>query len=54
VESVTVKVTTTLDQNAGDESIGYGDMTFEYEFDDGTPSSTNDFDDGVEDPTAEW
>ena len=32
---VTVRITNTLDQGTGDESIGYGDMYFEYEFDNG-------------------
>jgi hypothetical protein len=54
VESVTVRITTTLDQGATDESLGYGEMGFEYFFNDGRPSTTNDFDDGEEDPTALW
>jgi hypothetical protein len=43
-----------LDQNAQDESIGYGEMNFEYEFNDGRPSTTNDFDDEEENPTLLW
>jgi len=34
---VTVRVTNTLDQGASDESIGYGDMNFEYDFDPTVP-----------------
>ena len=33
---MTITVTNTLDQGAGDESIGYGDMKLEYEFGDFT------------------
>jgi hypothetical protein len=32
VTNVRVEITNTLDQGAGDESIGYGDMQFTYEF----------------------
>ena len=34
---ITIRVTNTLDQGAGDESIGYGDMEFEYDFDNSVP-----------------
>jgi hypothetical protein len=47
---VTIRITNTLDQGATDESIGYGDMALNYEFDDGTPSYTNDIDEGISDP----
>jgi hypothetical protein len=30
---VTVKITNTLDQGTGDESIAFGDLTFEYDYD---------------------
>jgi hypothetical protein len=30
---VTIRVSNTLDQGASDESIGYGDMKLEYDFD---------------------
>jgi len=61
--AVTVRLTNTLDQSAGDESIGYGDMEFTYEYDpeiDWTPtrewpsSSPADYDDGVENPDGLW
>jgi hypothetical protein len=54
---VTVRVTTTLDQGAGDESIGYGNMQFNYDFDPSIPwvqPSSNDFDDGVDNPMSLW
>jgi hypothetical protein len=51
---VTITVTNTLDQGAGDESIGYGDMLFNYEFDDGTPSNIGNPDDGVANPDLLW
>jgi hypothetical protein len=51
---VTVRVTNTLDQGAGDESIGYGDMNFEYEFGEGRTTDINDVDEGVENPSALW
>jgi hypothetical protein len=52
---VTIRVTNTLDQGANDESIGYGDMRLNYEFNDGrpTPATTN-IDDGVSDPSGLW
>jgi hypothetical protein len=51
---VTVRVTTTLDQGATDESIGYGDMNFVYEFGEGRETDIMDVDEGVENPTALW
>jgi hypothetical protein len=51
---VTVRLTNTLDQGAGDESIGYGDMHFEYEFNDGRPETTGNYDAGEIDPTSLW
>jgi hypothetical protein len=50
---VTVTVTNTLDQGAGDESIGYGDMTFNYEFAN-APSNVGNPDEGVEKPDLLW
>jgi hypothetical protein len=43
-----------LDQGATDESLGYGEMNFEYFFNDGRPQTTVDFDDGEENPTMLW
>jgi hypothetical protein len=55
---VTVRVTTTLDQGASDESIGYGQMNFQYQFDDGTPKVWPEVSparyDMSENPTANW
>jgi hypothetical protein len=55
---VTITVSNTLDQGAGDESIGYGNMEFEYEFDDGSfaypTRSPGDYDHGNDNPTGEW
>jgi hypothetical protein len=57
---VRVEITNTLDQGASDESIGYGNMNFEFEFDDGSfeypteSPAVYDDDVGVEHPTAEW
>jgi hypothetical protein len=51
---VTVRITNTLDQGAGDESIGYGEMNFVYEFNDGRTTDVQDVDEGVENPTALW
>jgi hypothetical protein len=51
---VTVRVTNTLDSGATDESIGYGNMVLHYEFDDGRPVSTGNYDAGVTDPTSLW
>jgi hypothetical protein len=51
---VTVRITNTLDQGAGDESIGYGDMNFVYEFGEGRATGVIDVDDGVTNPTALW
>jgi hypothetical protein len=50
-------VTNTLDQNAADESIGYGDMNFEYDFDNTVEwlrPVIVDIDDEIEDPTGLW
>jgi hypothetical protein len=51
-------VSNTLDQGAGDESIGYGEMTFNYEFGDDEPnwpsSSPGNYDFDVENPTGLW
>jgi hypothetical protein len=55
---VTVKVTTTIDQGPGDESIGYGQMNFQYQFDDGRPREWPETSPAVydpsENPTANW
>jgi hypothetical protein len=52
---VTIRVTNTLDQDANDESIGYGDMRLNYEFDDGRPRpATADIDEDVSDPSGLW
>jgi hypothetical protein len=52
---VTIEVTNALDQGAGDESIGYGDMRLNYEFDDGRPKpATANIDEGVTDPSELW
>jgi hypothetical protein len=52
---VTIRVTNTLDQDANDESIGYGDMRLNYEFNDGRPTpATANIDDGVNDPSELW
>jgi hypothetical protein len=55
---VTITVTNTLDQGATDESIGYGNMNFEYEFNDGSfafPTvSPGDYDFRNDNPTGEW
>jgi hypothetical protein len=51
---VQVRITSTLDQNAADESIGYGEMSFEYVFEDGNPVQEADYDQGVADPMALW
>jgi hypothetical protein len=51
---VTAKVTTTLDQGAGDESFGIGNMRLHFEFDDGRPVSEGDYDEGETNPTALW
>jgi hypothetical protein len=54
-------VTNTLDQGAGDESIGYGDMNFEYDFDptvEWIPQfpeiSPANYDTGVSNPDSLW
>jgi hypothetical protein len=62
VTEVTVWVTNTLDQGAGDESIAYGDMRFTYEFTDGgeepepewPATSPGNYDFDVEKPTGLW
>jgi hypothetical protein len=57
---IRVSITNTLDQGATDESIGYGDMDFEYEFDDGrnafaiATTSPGNYDLGVENPSELW
>jgi hypothetical protein len=58
---ITVRVTNTLDQDAGDESIGYGDMKFVYEYDpeiEWVPvyptRSPADYDEHVTNPDALW
>jgi hypothetical protein len=57
---VTVTITNDLDQDNSVESIGYGDMQFEYEFDPTVEwivmptESPADYDAGVENPTALW
>jgi len=50
---VTITVTNTLDQGATDESIGYGDMTFNYEFPAG-PNNVGNPDEGVQNPDLLW
>jgi hypothetical protein len=57
---VRVEITNTLDSGAGDESIGYGNMNFEFEFDDGMfeyPTSSPAYyynDEDEENPTGLW
>ena len=55
---VTIRVTNTLDQGAGDESIGYGNMDLIYEFgeqEDILPTeSPADYDQGDNDATRHW
>jgi hypothetical protein len=51
---ITVRVTNTLNQGASDESIGYGNMILHYEFDDGQPTSTGNYDADETDPTSLW
>jgi hypothetical protein len=48
-----------LDQGTGDESIGYGDMYFEYEFDNGEPqydesNNPGNYDYDQLNPTSLW
>jgi hypothetical protein len=59
--AITVRITNTLDQGAGDESIGYGDMKFTMDYDPSVewvrewPSvSPADYDAGVENPDGLW
>jgi hypothetical protein len=54
---VTIRITNSLDQGAGDESIGYGNMDLMYEFDDGNQGPTTspaDYDNGDTDATRYW
>jgi hypothetical protein len=56
---VTVTITNTLDQGKKDESIGFGNMRFDYLFDDGTagfPTESPAYYDGpeVENPSELW
>jgi hypothetical protein len=53
---VTVRVTNTLDQDAGDESIGYGDMSLKYEFGEFNlpEESPVNVDEGTRNPTSYW
>jgi hypothetical protein len=51
---VTVRVSNTLNQGATDESIGYGDMEFVYEFSEGRETDIMNVDEGVENPTELW
>jgi hypothetical protein len=51
---VEVRISSTLDQGATDESIGYGEMNFEYVFEDGNPIVEADYDEGVADPMEHW
>jgi hypothetical protein len=54
---VTVRVTSTLDQGANDESLGIGDMHIEYDYDpsvEWVQPNTKDFDEGVDNPTKLW
>jgi hypothetical protein len=59
---VTIRVTNTLDQDANDESIGYGDMSLDYDYDPTvewpervypTASPAN-YDEGHNNPTSLW
>jgi hypothetical protein len=62
ITEVRVVITNTLDQGAGDESIGYGDMQFTYEFSDDVEeeepewpaTSPGNYDFDVENPTGLW
>jgi hypothetical protein len=51
---VMIKITNTLDQGAGDESIGYGEMRFTYDFEDGRSPNMIDVDEEEDNPTALW
>jgi hypothetical protein len=55
---VTIRVTNTLDQGAGDESIAYGDMELDYDYDPDMPWDKPEIvniDEGLEeDPTGGW
>jgi hypothetical protein len=58
---VTIRITNTLDQGATDESIGYGDMSFTYQFDPDHEDqirlptvSPAKYDNGVHNPTELW
>jgi hypothetical protein len=62
---ITVRLTNTLDQDANDESIGYGDMHLEYDYNGEIPemiiddvavieTSPADYDAGIEDPSGLW
>jgi len=55
--AITIRVTNTLDQGANDESIGYGDMNFDYEFDPTVPWNPpriNNYDPADVDSTEQW
>jgi hypothetical protein len=51
---ITIRVTNTLDQGATDESIGYGDMKFTYDFNDGRNPNMVDVDEDEPNPTSLW
>jgi hypothetical protein len=54
---VTIRVTSTLDQGASDESIGIGDMRIEYDYDpsvEWVQPNTRDYDEGESNPTSLW
>jgi len=56
---IEVRITNTLDQGAGDESIGFGEMRLVYKFDpnvEWVPALVGDYDDdeGNENPITEW
>jgi hypothetical protein len=55
--SIEIRVTSTLDQGASDESIGIGDMEFHYDFDpsiEWVQPTSADVDEGVENPMELW
>jgi hypothetical protein len=55
--AITIRVTNTLDEATDNESIGYSEMNFEYDFDpsvEWTPVFTGNYDEGVANPTALW
>jgi hypothetical protein len=55
---IKIQISNTLDSTAGDESIGYGNMVFNYEFGDNEPvwptTSPGNYDLDHENPTEFW